>query len=242
MFSQIIDTIVTRTNRVDMTDMIVDITNGIVRRIQSKQYFLSDLVELDIPVEDMEMVSLGSDDELFGVYKYIWNRKPDCRLINSVQFLPSGKCPPNNQPSVGQNSIREYWYKVGNKYVFICDSATTSVRVSYYKTSSEMIYQDSATRTLTYDWTENKWSEQQTASGVTSWVELTDDEALVREDELAKYGNWLLRDYKEVVISGAISKVYSTLNDSERFRYEFAEFNDLFQTLTNNERYANFAY
>ena len=68
------------------------------------------------------------------------------------------------------------------------------------------------------------------------------EEVNEREEELAAYGNWLLRDYKDVVISGTLSKLYGLLDDSERFKREFAEFNQLFAVLVQNERYANFGY
>ena len=51
-----------------------------------------------------------------------------------------------------------------------------------------------------------------------------------------------MRDYKEVILSGTISKLFGLLDDAERFKREFAEFNELFNTLTRNERYANFGY
>ena len=243
MFSQVVDTVVERSNRVDQRDIIVGIANGIIRRIQSKQYFQSDLRQITLTASSQGLVQ-----EEPG--KWVWTRTPDVRLISAVRYMPSSKYPPNNQPAVGQALLSDYWYKVGDKYVFIFSDGCLpflgdeleeerAIEITYYSFSPEFKYYPEKTREFTYSWDTNNWYKRN-ASGDAE--PLSFEEVTQREKELAAYGNWLLRDYKEVVISGTLAKLFGLLDDSERFKREFAEFGDLFATLTNNERYANFGY
>lgn len=235
MFNQVVDEIILRSNRLDMKKTIIGIVNGVIRRIQSKQYFQSDLKEYKITPE--------ATDVEFSAGQWKWRRNPDVRLISSVRYDPWDVYPPNQQPSVNQESLINYWYKVGDHYVFRWskyEEDPESISISYYTTSKEFEYTEEDERLVKYDYTNNTWYERKTAKD--AWKPLTKEEATSKEEELSKYGNWLLRDYKEIVISGSLSKLFGLLNDEERAKREFAEFNDLFKTLTNNERYANFAY
>ena len=234
MFSQIIDTICERSNRIDMRNIIVSITNGVIRRIQSKQYFQSDLKEIDI--------DSSSNQVEFSVGQWKWKRLPDVRLISSVRYDPWLLYPPNQQPAVGQEALQNYWYKVGDNYVFrwAYNEDPESIHITYYSTSPEFNYILDSNRLIQYNWVDNTWEKRDNVNS--AWETMSEQEVTNREGELRAYGNWLLRDYKEVVISGALSKLFGLLDDTERAKREFAEFNDLFTTLTNNERYANFGY
>lgn len=239
MFSQLIDIVTKRTNRIDMRDTAVGLMNGIIRRIQSKQYFQSDLKQIRLNEETPGVKVLMG--------RWEWTRTPDVRLMSAVQYLPDGSYPPNNQPAVGQDNLNNYWYKVGDKYIFVFPEhhllidEPEEIELTYYSFSPEFKYIPEADRLIKYDWETNQWFERQN-NKTTEWKPLTADEVNLREDELKAYGNWLMRDYKEVILSGTISKLFGLLDDSERFKREFAEFNELFNTLTRNERYANFGY
>ena len=102
MFSQLIDIVTKRTNRIDMRDTAVGLMNGIIRRIQSKQYFQSDLKQIRLNEETPGVKVLMG--------RWEWTRTPDVRLMSAVQYLPDGSYPPNNQPAVGQDNLNNYWY------------------------------------------------------------------------------------------------------------------------------------
>lgn len=239
MFSQLIDIVTDRTNRIDMRNTAVGLMNGIIRRIQSKQYFQSDLKQMRL-TEDTPNLKIKNG-------RWEWTRTPDVRLMSAVQYLPDGTYPPNNQPSVGQDRLNNYWYKVGDKYIFVYPTANyvfeepDEIEITYYSFSPEFSYIAEKDRLIKYDWETNQWLERPSVND-TKWTPLTEEQVEARQTELAAYGNWLMRDYKEVVLSGTISKLFGLLDDGERFKREFAEFNELFNTLTRNERYANFGY
>lgn len=249
MFSQIVDDVCKLSNRIDMRDIVVKLAQGIISRIHSKQYFQSDLKQLELTPDTPNL-------EMQSATKWVWRRNPDVRLINSVCYKPLGLYPPNNQPSVGQNLLNNYWYKVGEKYVFVfgggqnvlgeiyglpVSEEPTSIEITYYSFPKKFEYIPEAERLIKYDWSSNEWLVREDAQS-DEWKALDLKEVNEREEELTAYGNWLLRDYKDVVISGTLSKLYGLLDDSERFKREFAEFNQLFAVLVQNERYANFGY
>ena len=145
---------------------------------------------------------------------------------------------------------------MGEKYVFVfgggqnvlgeiyglpVNEEPTSIEITYYSFTKKFKYIPEAERLVKYDWLSNEWLVREDAQS-DEWKALDLEEVNEREEELTAYGNWLLRDYKDVVISGTLSKLYGLLDDSERFKREFAEFNQLFAVLVQNERYANFGY
>ena len=234
MFSEIVDEICAQSNRVNDRELVIKWANEGIRRVEACHYFTSSLIENELTSASQGVVIKQSN-------VWVWDRTADVRLIRGVK-INNKLFPINAQPGISQKSLTNYWYKVGTYFVFVANVPITSIQLAYYSFPPEYKYVPQDNRTLRYDRTDRQYYRKLVDILPVQWEVIPEAELPNYEVAIAALGNWLCRDYKNVIIASGTSSLYAALGDNDRFRSEFAKYKDLLKDVINNEKSANYGY
>lgn len=225
-FSEVVDTIVTRSGRPARRKDIESHVRATIRECQVEAVFARDLYE-DTIVTD-------------GTTPFIWERPVNLRIMKTVNFLNinTGEIiyPEYFPPGKIQKDIPFYYYGGPTYFAFSgLGDAGVNLNVAYYTYAPRFIYYAENSRPAFFDFdpdseTFNTW--QYLSAG--SYVSTLGSAAL---DEAARelVTNWLLFDWQHVIEEGGCAKIFKTVGDP-RDRPAYALFKSFVGDLSRGER------
>ena len=231
MFSELVDLIVRRTNRPDFKEDIIAYLNEVLRMVHSSEFFYRDKVEIALN-EDYDDADLART--------FVWDRPRDLRALVSVRYLDllyddnRDSFPPNIPPGIGQANKPQFYYGVGDKFVFYRRGGLRRIAVCYVLAPKRFEYYDVGKRPAVYDRESDSWQYlDQTGRYVASLGSNELDEAAQ-----AKVSDWLMLHYDGMLASGVITKLFSVLGDP-RNKVEYSNFKENLRYVRTAEKFEN---
>jgi len=190
-FSAAVDDAVARSGRPDRIADIISFVRVTIRELQVLRFFRNDLTE---------------DTLTADVANYIWNYPQEFRVLRTVRyprFDAQGRYiyPPELLPGKKQKDYTDYYYGGPGYYVFAGTSLADSIAVAYYSYVKKLAYYAEAARPATFSLEDDAWS--YLSNG-------TSDEQTAAQ---IKVSNWLLFNYYDTVVEGAMAKLLKTVGD-----------------------------
>ncbi|HFD32036.1 MAG TPA: hypothetical protein ENJ28_04910 [Gammaproteobacteria bacterium] len=211
-YSAAVDDVVARSGRPDRKSDIIAFVRVTIRELQTLAYFKRDLTEDTLTADQAN---------------YVWTYPQEFRILRTVRypyFDAQGKqiYPPELKPGKQQKDFTHYYYASGNYYVFAGTALADLIDVAYYSTAKKLPYYDLAARPATFSLETDSWSY---LSNGTSAEQLA-AQALV--------SNWVLFNYYDTVVEGAMAKILKTVGD-KRAVSSFALYSSYKKTLISTE-------
>lgn len=211
-FSAAVDDVVTRSGRKDRIADILSYVRSTLRECHGLAYFRQDFVE-DTITTDAE--------------PYVWTHPTGFRLLRTARYPVWNNrgerlYPPEVKPGKKQRDQDYYYYGGPGYYIFAGLTSGSDIDVGYYRVFPKLPYYAIAARPATYSLEDNAWSYLTATS---------DAEKLVAQEQVS---NWLLYEYYDTVIEGALAKLFKTLDDP-RARSTFALYKSYQKTLLSLE-------
>lgn len=228
MFSELVDMIIRRTNRPDMKEDIIAYTNEVLRMAHSSEFFFRDKTE----------VLLNTDyDKANPSETFVWERPSDMRSLTAIRYYgyyddPRDSFPPNIPPGIGQATRPQFYYGVGNNYVFYRRGGLHEVAISYVKAPIRFKYYEPKERPAVYNRDYDEWKYLNTRG---DWVNSLGSDEL-NADAQAKVSDWLLKDYEGMICSGVMTKIFTMLGDP-RNKVEYSNFKENLRYVRTAEKY-----
>jgi len=232
MFSETVDKALTRGgNRRDRLQDIIAFTQSSIREIQRLvPGFYRDRIEDEITV-----------DALNANGAFIWSRPRNFRRFEAVEY-PNNIHPKLIAPGKKQENEDEYYYGGHNYFAFVGVAVNEVIKLSYFSTARVFKYYTAAQRDTAnpttasqpaiYDRDAETWQYLNPAG--TAYVSDLGS-TLLNEAAENKVGNWVLLDYDNIVIEGALAKLYKIVGDQQRSMPTFALYKQLQNDIINGE-------
>lgn len=190
-FSAAVDDVVSRSGRPDRKADIVAFVRVTIRELQVLRFFRNDMIE--------DTLTADADN-------YVWDYPQEFRTLRTVQYPfydGQGKAlyPPEVLPGKKQKDLNYFYYGGPGYYVFAGTGLADEINVAYYAFSKKLAYYDLADRPATFSLEDNAWSY---LTNGTPAEQLIDRE---------KVSNWLLFNYYDTVVEGAMAKILKTVGD-----------------------------
>lgn len=263
MFSELVDMVVRRTNRPDFKEDIIHYLNETLRRCHCSEFFYRDKIEVlvnkDGKGHDSHYKSgnlyLADDSDAIIVdglrhghhghhsankhETFIWERPTDLRAICAVKFDghyddPRDSFPANIPPGVGQATRAQFYYGVGNHYVFYRRGGLGPIAISYVKAPRRFKYYEPNERPAVFNREKREWLYLDQKG---DWVTSLGSEYLNRQaQELVS--DWMLADYDGMLCSGVVTKVFTVLGDP-RNKVEYSNFMENLRYVRTTEKFEN---
>lgn len=211
MFSEIVDSVVSRSGRKDRLLDIVDYVNGTIRECQAKGLFYKDGYEDEIPVALVDPL--------------IWTPSYAIRHLRTVKYSDLSY-PRLRQPGKVQQCQEQYYYAAGNYYVFVGSSGSSwtdptlpgYVYVYSYLWQPRLKYYAVGLRPATYDDEAQVWTYYNLigVAGVSPTLQQDWTQAANQPQALLYVTNWLLTDHREMIKEGTLAKLFKSVGDNAR--------------------------
>ena len=187
MFSEAVDTVITRTARSDKLADIVGYLNSTIKECQLLQFFAQDLIE----------------DTITGITAspYTWTRPARLRLLRTVRY-DDDVYPLYKLPGKAQVGVDNYYYAGAGYYVFK-GSFDSEIDVAYYRYLPRLAYYAEADRPAVYNENLDTWT----------YAAAYDIDDHTRETARNLVSNWLLSNWGEMIIEGGMAKLYKSTGD-----------------------------
>lgn len=228
MFSELVDMVVRRTNRPDFKEDIIAYANEVIRMCHCSEFFFRDKTE----------VLLNQDyDRANPSETFVWERPKDLRALFAIKYYgyyddPRDAFPANIPPGIGQAMREQFYYGVGNSYVFYRKSGLHEIAICYAKAPKRFKYYAVGKRPAVYNRGTGEWLYlDRYGNYVTSLGSDELDQAA--RDEVS---DWLLADYDGMLCSGVNTKVFTVLGDP-RNKVEYSNFKENLRYVRTTERY-----
>jgi len=211
-YSAAVDDVVSRSGRPDRKADIIAFVRVTMRELQVLRFFRNDLTE---------------DTLTADAANYVWTYPQEFRTLRTVRyprFDAQGKYiyPPELLPGKKQKDYTDYYYGGPGYYVFAGTSLADSIDVAYYSYTKKLAYYDLAARPATFSLEDDAWS--YLTNG-------TDAENIAAQ---VKVSNWLLFNYYDTIVEGAMAKILKTVGD-QRAVSSFALYKSYQQSLIAGE-------
>lgn len=231
MFSELVDTIIRRTNRPDFKEDIIEYLNEVLRQVHCSEFFYRDRVE----------VCLNQDyDESNLQPTFVWERPHRLRAVTAVKYLDicyddnRDSFPPNIPPGIGQANKPQFYYAVGNKFVFYRKGGLKRIALSYVTAPRRFRYYEKNKRPAVYDYANDSWTYLDQQGNYVTSLGSEEQDAAARE----LVGDWLLQCYDGMLSSGVATKLFSILSDP-RMKVEYANFKENLRYVRTTEKFEN---
>lgn len=228
MFSELVDLIIRRTNRPDFKEDIIAYLNEVLRQVHCSEFFYRDKIE-DLLNQDYS--------ESQPTETYVWDRPKNLRAMVSVRYFGHyddnrDSFPQNVPPGIGQANKPQFYYGVGDKFVFYRKGGLGLIAVCYVVAPKRFEYYEPNKRPAVYDRNADSWK-YLNQNG--EYVASLGSEAL---DEAARelVSDWLLLNYDGMLASGAITKLFSVLGDP-RNKVEYSNFKENLRYVRTTEKF-----
>ena len=223
--SAAVDDCISRSGRPDRRPDLVSFIRLSMRETQVLSMFARDLTEDEITTVTGDPY-VWTIPDYFRLMDYVeYPHLTDSRgNIVKADYIPLGK---------RQRDRDFFYYGSGDAIVFVgqgleATGYTVSINVAYYSYFRPLTYMASANRPAR--WLTND------ETGTESWVYLPayDVDATTRETARNLVTNWMLDRWYDVVLEGALAKLYKLVND-ERASPAYALFKQLQNTILTSE-------
>lgn len=185
-----------------------------LRECVTKAYFDKDLVETTI-------TSTGTP--------HTWTLPSNYRALRAVKY-PYDVYPKFIPPGRSQLNQDYYYYKAGSYFAFKGTDAGDSIDIAYYTYGRKFAYYSTTERPAIYDLETETWSYLDGAGAYVSTLGTTE----LDEAAQALVTNWLITDWYELILEGALAKIFKKYGD-ERSVSTFALYKSLQGDLLNGE-------
>ena len=207
-YSAAVDDVIARSGRPDRKADIIAFVRVTMRELQALRFFRNDLTE----------DTLTADAE-----NYVWTYPQEFRILRTVRYpyydaQGNQVYPREILPGKKQKDYEYFYYGSAGYYVFAGSSLADQIDVAYYSFVRKLPYYALAERPATFSLEDNKWS---------YLINGTDAEQLAARELTS---NWLLFNYYDTVVEGAMAKILKTVGD-ERARSSFALYSSYKMTL-----------
>lgn len=219
MFSELVDSVVSKSGRPDQQANIADYVNATVRECQTLARFFKDLKEGYIPVSGSPV---------------IWTYPRDMWKMRAIKY-PDGTYPPLIQPGRNQIDKDQYYYAASDYYVFVginsqdVDLFGNNIAYAYYAYLPRLVYYPAAIRPAAWNEAEGKWVYKDTS--------IVDDNSAEAISARAKVANWLLDQYREAITEGALAKVFKATGSQDRAVTSYSLYKQLQIAIVNSEAF-----
>jgi len=207
-YSAAVDDVIHRTGRTDRKADILSYVRSTVRECHALAWFRNDFVE-DTIVSNAE--------------PFVWTHPTEFRLLRTARYPVTNNrgeliYPPEIKPGKRQREAQYFYYGGPGYYTFAGLSIGSQIDVGYYCVSPKVPYYAVGARPAFFNLENNTW-EYLTANN--------DAEKLAAKLLVT---NWLLTDYYDTIVEGAIAKVFKMVDDP-RARSSFALYKSYQNTL-----------
>ena len=221
MFSELVDEVSRRSGRTEKINDIVGMVNAILRRIHGEALFDRDFITAcAIP-----------DHEKCAPCSVVWKRPKDFRVLRTAKVGAKYM----RHERVGRNleGRKFFYYAEGNHFVFQTGDFSCQVDIGYYRKPIMFVYYSSSERPAVFDRETCEFTYKVPVKGETGFVKqlMSDDEQLQAQE---KVYDWILEEYPEVVIQGALNLLYVQQGD-ERAGGTYALYTELLKDVLRNE-------
>lgn len=213
MFSELVDTVVQRSARVDRRADVISWANLTIQEMVGKHYFYRNFVEDTV-------LSLGADPfimprplrlQRFRTARY------DGITERYAKFV-----------SPGRAMADEVYFYYANALSYIFKGVIGYVDIAYYQYPQKFNYYETGARPAVWNTLTETWS-------YLAAYDIDDD---TRELARTLVQNWILQDYNELVAEGVLAKVFKAVNDETRAATHFSFFERTYSSLfLGNEQY-----
>lgn len=206
-FSSLIDEVILATGRPGSLINAVQAANLTIRECQSLGLFARDMEE---------------DGIVVGVTPYTYARPPLFRILRTAKYVNAKEYPELAAPGKKQRDLDNYFYAVNNDYVFSGISVGDTLALAYYLWSKSLTYYarngvNTAqfpggpydVRVAYYDEAAGIWYYWTGSAYATTTGSVITD-ALYQ----TLTTNWLVTDWRDLIISGTKAKIYNSANDT----------------------------
>lgn len=206
-FSAAVDAVVERSGRVNLRSSIIAYVRLAIRELQSKVESPNDLVEEELVAD---------------AAPFVWTQPEGFRKLVSARYgtvydlHDNAVYPKQLVPGNWLNRFDYYYYQSGNSFVFSGIGPGDVVQLAYLKWALNLPYYEPADRPAVYELETSSWTYK---------AAITADEQEVARSQVT---NWILFDWFDLVVEGALAKLYKTVGD-ERAVSSFALFKSLEQ-------------
>lgn len=211
-FSSLVDDVIRITGKPGSLIDIISYANSTIRECQSFGLIARDLVE-------DEIVSDAVDAET----AFLWTRPAYFRELRTAKYPHSGVYPKFLLPGRVQKHEHEFFYAAQNYFAFAGVPSGCTVAIAYYTYAKPLLYYGQlgvATATFNggpydvrpayYDLENDIWKYLNATSD--GYVDTTGDAAEDLRRQLLTT-NWVLAEWRELILSGTKSKVYTNAQD-----------------------------
>jgi hypothetical protein len=238
MFSETVDAVVSRSGRTNKLLEIVDFVNITIRQIhvfkqwypdvkvitwrptnvtRSSQNHLhlhqqhSSVIEKYKQGQFLYDRESGTKHGFHGIINDFRVKKP--RLINKINSVVyDDHCVPSQmQPGSMANKLKHYYYLLGDEIHFY--GHMNKIEMWYSTWSPHFGYYPAGSRPAIYSRPSDTWVYLQATPHVYSDEPLSNN---FRDLERQKVASWLLKEWQEVVIAGAMMQLYESTDDARK--------------------------
>lgn len=226
-FSQMVDLLAKEIVRPDMVTMLPDYLNQTIRELHTNAQTSLPVLYNDNRMEgEIVLDSTVNDND-----NYVWPLPNINRLqvVEAVYFHYCRRYAQLKSPGVARvpnihDPLRElYYYRIANSVVFSRPGGEgDKVDISYFLYPKRLVYYPSASRKVTYD----QESELFTYSNGGTVA------------DLPNYTNWLLSRHPDCLMEGVRAKAYKRMDDQNRARLAYSQFESARAGLIATEEYS----
>jgi hypothetical protein len=213
MFSELVDICVQRSGRPNHQPDIIAYATQTVRQMQTKNYFKKNLIE---------------DQIIATADPYTWIPPERIQKIKAVRYS-NGDYPVYYLPGAKQKETLSFYYGAAGYYVFKGMSSgfqqagvsqQNTIDIAYYQFTKKLKYYAVAARPAVYDYeTETYTYADFSGDGGTNW-----NDPANQETARNLIGNWILKDWNELVQEGTLAKIFKLIDNTTRASTHFAFF------------------
>lgn len=208
MFSELCDTVVKRSGRIDRLNNgdIPAYANTSIRELQGGQFFYKDGYE--------DQIVANSTDPTIWTYPQLF------RKLRTAKY-PDNTYPTSVMPGKGQICVNEYYYAASNYIVFV-GAATTIyntqnlISLYYYNWLPRLKYYAVGLRPATYDETTATWTYYDLSTNIDPDNNLNYTLVGNQPIALTRVVNWQLISYTEFLTEGVLAKLFKGIKDDVR--------------------------
>ena len=210
MFTEVVAQVVFRSGRRDRLPSIEAAVNHVITELHGKQAWDNDLIEERVT----PTFTSGANSDNTTL---IWEEPKYFRRMQAIRC--NGCCWLTNiKPSAGQGRYENFYYKTRDCYVLRCYQGISWADLAYYCRSPFLRCYPKGEEPARYDRTTEEWSYLQEdgtyGENAPTTVGVTQDEANEAAERLV--GNWILQRWVEVVINGALARLYADIRDDRQ--------------------------
>lgn len=196
MFSEAVDVAVARSHRTVQLSQIADFVNQTIRQLQAPNLYEKNLEE---------------DQITATATPFIWTKPKRLQRLRTARYS-NGVYPKFILPGIPQRDESDLFYSASTYFAFKNVDINSDIDIAYYQFQLRLQYFAVVDRPAVFNFFDETWA-YDTAS--------TDEQKAAAE---ALVSNWILENWYDLVIEGAMAKIYKLNANTERAATHFSAF------------------